>query len=87
MLERTEELIGLEVYTPKGIFVGKVTEIGFDLNENRMDGIIIDDVNPAVAEYNIILNIPFDWISAIGDIVILKRFPEKVLRDGTLQGL
>ena len=87
MLEKTEELIGLEVYTPKGIFIGKVTEIGFDLNNKRMDGIIIEDVNPAVAEFNIILNIPFEWISTIGDIILLKWFPEKVLRNGTLQGL
>ena len=87
MLEMTGELIGLEVYTPKGIFVGKVTEIGFDLNNKSVDGIIIDDVNPAIAEHNIILNIPFDWISAIGDVVLLKRFPERILRDGTLQGL
>lgn len=87
MLEMTEELIGLEVYTPKGIFVGKVTEIGFNLNNKRVDGIIIDDVNPAVAEHNIILNIPFEWISAIGDIILLKRFPERILRDGTLRGL
>ena len=87
MLEMTGELIGLEVYTPKGIFVGKVAEMGFDLNNKHVDGIIIDDVNPAVAEHNIILNIPFEWISAIGDVILLKRFPEKVLRDGTLQGL
>lgn len=87
MLEMTGELIGLEVYTPKGIFVGKVTEIGFDLNNKSVDGIIIDDVNPAIAEHNIILNIPFDWISAIGDVILLKRFPERILRDGTLQGL
>jgi sporulation protein YlmC with PRC-barrel domain len=47
----------------------------------------VDDVNPAVAEYNIVVNIPFSWISAIGDVVLLKRFPERILRDGTLQGL
>ena len=87
MMDETGDIIGLEVYTPKGIFVGKVTEIGFDLNNKSVDGIIIDDVNPAIAEHNIILNIPFDWISAIGDVVLLKRFPERILRDGTLQGL
>ena len=87
MMDETGDIIGLDVYTPKGIFVGKVADIGFDLSDRRMSGIIIDDVNPAVAEHNIILNIPFEWISAIGDVILLKRFPEKVLRDGTLQGL
>ena len=87
MMDETGDIIGLDVYTPKGIFVGKVADIGFDLNDRRMSGIIIDDVNPAVAEHNIILNIPFDWICAIGDVILLKRFPEKILRNGTLQGL
>ena len=87
MLDRTEEIIGLDVYTPAGILVGKVSDIRFDLKENRADGLIIEDVNPAIAEYNIVINIPFSWISAIGDVVLLKRFPKRTLRDGTLQGL
>ena len=87
MLDRTEEIIGLSVYTPAGILVGKVSDIRFDLENRCADGLIVDDVNPAVAEYNIIINIPFSWISAIGDVVLLKRFPERTLRDGTLQGL
>lgn len=87
MLDETGDIIGLNVYTPKGILVGKVSDMGFDLNNRCVDGIIIEDVNPALAENNIVINIPYSWISAIGDVVLLKRFPERILRDGTLQGL
>lgn len=87
MLDEAGEIIGLEIYTPKGILVGKVSEIGFDLTNRCVDGLIVDDVNPALAEQGIVINIPYSWISAIGDVVLLNRFPERILRDGTLQGL
>ena len=87
MMDETGDIIGLNVYTPKGIFVGKVSEMGFDLTNRCVDGLIVKDVNPVLAEHGIVINIPYSWISAIGDVVLLKRFPEKILRDGTLQGL
>lgn len=87
MLDETEGIIGLEVYTPLGLFVGNVSDIGFDVTNRCVDGLIVKDVNPALAENNIIVNIPYSWVSAIGDVVLLKRFPERILRDGTLQGL
>lgn len=86
-MEETSELIGLDIYTPKGIFVGKVADMRVDIADRNIDGLIVKDVNPALAEDNIILSIPFSWIEAIGDVVILKRFPDRILRDGTLQGL
>ena len=80
MLDESSEIIGMDIYTPTGIFVGKVTEIGFDTANLRVDGLIVD-------RPNMIINIPFSWVSAIGDVILLNRFPERILRDGTLQGL
>ncbi|MGN1044359.1 MAG: PRC-barrel domain-containing protein [Candidatus Methanomethylophilaceae archaeon] len=87
MLDESSEIIGMDIYTPTGIFVGKVAEIGFDTGNLRVDGLIVDRPNPAIAEPNMIINIPFSWVSAISDVILLSRFPERILRDGTLQGL
>ena len=87
MLDESSEIIGMDIYTPTGIFVGTVTEIGLDTANLRVDGLIVDRPKPAITEPNMIINIPFSWVSAIGDVILLNRFPERVLRDGTLQGL
>lgn len=87
MLTESEDLIGLDIYDPRGIYVGKVDKIVFDTDIRRITDIIVDDVSPVIAEHGISVSIPYDWVSAAGDIVILDRFPSKILRNGTLEGL
>ena len=87
MLETTEDIIGLDIYGPKGIFVGKVDDLAFDTDNRRVIGLMVRNINPAISEPGIIVSIPYDWVSAVGDIVILKRFPEKLVRDGPPEGL
>ena len=87
MLETTEDIIGLDIYGPKGIFVGKVDDLAFDTDNRRVIGLMVKNINSAISEPGIIVSIPYDWVSAVGDIVILKRFPEKLVRDGPPEGL
>ncbi len=84
MLEESETLIGLDIYDPKGIFVGKVDRLVFDTENRRLDSIIVENPNPYVAEENVTLGIPYTWVSAVGDVILLNTFPGKVLRNGTL---
>ena len=87
MLETTGDIIGLDVYGPKGVFVGKVSNISFDADGKRAYGIIVDRVNPVIAEQGVIVSIPYEWVTAVGDVVLLKRFPEMIFRDGPPEGL
>ena len=87
MLETTVDIIGLDIYGPKGVFVGKVSNLSFDTDGKRVAGLIVDKVNPAVAEEGVAISIPYEWVTAVGDIVLLKRFPERILRDGPPKGL
>lgn len=87
MLEESNEIIGLDIYAPNGIFVGKVADISFDTSSRSVSGIIVKNVNPALSEPGIIVSIPFSWVSAVGDVVLLKRFPTRLFRDAPPEGL
>lgn len=85
MLEETENIIGLEIYAPSGIFVGCVTDVIFDIEDGRADGLFVADPNPAIAEPGVTFAIPFEWVGGIGDVVILDRFPGRIKRDGAVE--
>jgi sporulation protein YlmC with PRC-barrel domain len=77
MLEEAGNLIGLEVYTPDGIFVGCVSNLVVDPNSNKVD-VFIDETSPALVDQGISINIPFRWVQSVGDIIILRAFPDRV---------
>ncbi|NLI74650.1 MAG: photosystem reaction center subunit H [Euryarchaeota archaeon] len=78
MLEEASELIGLQVYTPNGIFLGNVNNLVIDLDNKRVDGLFIGETNPLLVEESRAVNLPFRWISAVGDVILLKYFPKRV---------
>ena len=78
MLEEAGNLINLEVYTQNGIFVGCVSNLVVDPNNNKVDGIFIEETNPAVVDRSVSINIPFRWVQSVGDIIILRAFPDRV---------
>ncbi|MFP4545435.1 MAG: PRC-barrel domain-containing protein [Methanomassiliicoccales archaeon] len=78
MLEEASEFIGLQVYTPKGIFLGNVNNLVIDLDNKRIDGLFIGETNPLLVEDSKAVNIPFRWIQSVGDIILLKYFPKRV---------
>lgn len=78
MLEEISELIGLQVYTSKGIYLGNVNNIIIDINTAKVDGMFISETNPLLVEDSKNVSVPFRWIQSVGDIVILRFFPGRV---------
>lgn len=78
MLEEASELIGLQVYTNKGIYLGTVNNLVVDLDESKVQGLFISETNPLLVENSKPVNVPYRWVGSVGDIVILKYFPKKV---------
>jgi sporulation protein YlmC with PRC-barrel domain len=78
MLEEASELIGLQVYTSQGIFLGSIGNLVVDVDENKVQGLFVTSTNPLLVEGSKSVNVPYRWISSIGDIVILKYFPKRV---------
>ncbi|HUW43020.1 MAG TPA: PRC-barrel domain-containing protein, partial [Thermoplasmata archaeon] len=46
MLEEASELIGLQVYTNKGIYLGTVNNLVIELDESKCQGLFINETNP-----------------------------------------
>jgi len=74
MLENINNIKGLEIYTPGGIFVGVVDEVVINISEMSVSGLFVADANPVLVDENVSINIPMRWIQSIGDIIILNRF-------------
>ncbi len=78
MLEEASNLIGLQVYTNQGIFLGSISNLVVEVDENKVQGLFVSNTNPLLVEGSKPVNVPFRWISAVGDVVILKYFPKRV---------
>ncbi len=87
MLEESKELLGMSIYTADGLFVGKASAFAVDTDARRIGSIIVEDPNPAVAEKGVILGIPYSWVTAVCDIIVVKKMPGRAGLDGELSPL
>ncbi|MBX8635984.1 MAG: PRC-barrel domain-containing protein [Thermoplasmata archaeon] len=78
MLQEASELIGRQCYTNMGMYLGSVTNLVIDVDSAKIDGIFISDTNPLLVEGSRPVNVPYRWISNVGDIILLKYFPKRV---------
>jgi sporulation protein YlmC with PRC-barrel domain len=78
MLEEISELVGLQVYTHDGIFLGNVNNLVVDIDGSQVEGLFIGDTNPLLVEGSRAVSVPYRWIQSVGDIVILRYFPKRV---------
>jgi len=60
------------------MYVGEVRSVSVDTDEDRIDALVLTDTNPLLVENSADVGVPYRWVSAVGDIIILSYFPEKV---------
>lgn len=78
MEELVTSFVKLPVYTRDGIYVGNVKSVLLDVEQKRVASLLLTKTNPSVVEGAIDVAVPYRWVNAIGDIVILSYFPQKV---------
>jgi len=74
-------LYGQDLYTDKGIYVGKIEDVTVDVQEKRISGLAVKNVNPNafyVGKRKGVI-IPYRWVTAIGDIVLIKHVKRRVV--------
>ena len=75
-------LVGREVYTKNGVFVGEVEDLRLDLDRQGVTGLALHEVNDelfdadARSSRGVIL--PYRWVQAVGDIVIVNDIVERL---------
>jgi len=78
MLVEMTELLGRQVYTPDGRLLGDVDNVIVDVEAAKIDGLYIDETSPMLVEDSRPTNVPYRWVSAVNDVVLLKYFPRRV---------
>lgn len=78
-------LYGQDLYTDKGIRVGRIEDVTVDIKEKRISGLAVKNVNPnafSVGKRKGVI-IPYRWVTAIGDIVLIKHVKRRVMESET----
>ena len=68
-------LIGLEIYTDKGYKLGVVDDVMLDTESQSIYGLYIERTNEGLVEDGVAVLVPYRWVRAVGDVILLKRFP------------
>lgn len=73
-------LYGQDMYTDRGIYVGKIEDVSVDIREKRISGLAVRDINPNAFDIGKRKGvvIPYRWVTAIGDIVLIKHVKRRV---------
>lgn len=75
-------LVGREVYTNSGVFLGEIEDLRLDLTEQQVTGLALHELNEelfaqeAASARGVI--VPYRWVQAVGDIVIVNDLAERV---------
>ncbi len=81
MEDTITSFIRLPVYTRNGLYVGSVKNVLIDVDEKKVSSLLLTKTNPSIVEGAIDVAVPYRWVNAVGDIVILSYFPDKVKLD------
>lgn len=75
-------LVGREVYTNNGVYVGEVEDLRLDLEGEAVTGLALNEVNETIFE-GIVgrrqgVLVPYRWVRSVGDIVLISDTVERV---------
>jgi sporulation protein YlmC with PRC-barrel domain len=76
--DEVTSFLKLPVYTRNGTFIGHVRNIFLDMDEKRVSSLLVTNTNPSIVEGTVDVAVPYRWVNAVGDIIILSHFPERV---------
>jgi len=79
-------LVGREVYSNNGVFVGEVEDVRLDLDARAVTGLALvqlsDELFAGRVESGKGVMIPYRWVRAVGDVILINDTIER-LKDET----
>ncbi len=70
---RVSSLRGKKVYTSIGKYLGHVKGLKFDVKQNRVASLSVKVTKRMKGLQSRVILIPYSWVTAVGDIVIIDR--------------
>ncbi|MGM0371420.1 MAG: PRC-barrel domain-containing protein [Halobacteriota archaeon] len=78
-------LVGREVYSKNGVFVGEVEDLRLDLDAEVVNGLAVSALNPTLFENQETgskgIIVPYRWVRSVGDIVLISDVIERLKDD------
>jgi sporulation protein YlmC with PRC-barrel domain len=75
-------LVGREVYSNNGVFVGEVEDVRLDLQQEVVTGLAVGKLNQELFAGRIErgkgVMIPYRWIRAVGDVILVNDVIERL---------
>ena len=75
-------LVGREVYSNNGVFVGEVEDLRLDLERQDVTGLALHQLNRELFTSEVDgsrgVIIPYRWVQAVGDVVIVNSIVERL---------
>ena len=75
-------LVGREVYSKNGVFVGEIEDLQLDLDRQEVTGLAINQVNSELFDEEVRsargVIMPYRWVQAVGDVVIVNDVVERL---------
>lgn len=66
-------LFGLNIYTNNGVYVGKLQDLVIDVEEQKVTGLAVSDINRELFDLSSRgIIIPYRWVITAADIIIVR---------------
>jgi sporulation protein YlmC with PRC-barrel domain len=78
-------LVGREVYSNNGVFVGEVEDVRLDLGGEAVTGLALGELSQELFAGRIEsgkgVMIPYRWVRAVGDVILINDVVERLEDD------
>lgn len=75
-------LVGREVYSNNGVFVGEVEDIRLDLDTQTVTGLALHQLNDELFGERVAgargVIVPYRWVRAVGDVILVNDIVERL---------
>jgi len=75
-------LVGREVYSNNGVFVGEIEDLQLDLEREAVTGLALGDINRELFDSRVPRSkgviLPYRWVRSVGDVVLVNDSVERL---------
>lgn len=79
-------LVGREVYSNNGIFVGEVEDVQLNLDQEAVTGLAVGELNAELFSDTVSpgkgVIVPYRWVRAVGDVILINDVVERLKQPG-----
>ncbi|WP_096391186.1 PRC-barrel domain-containing protein [Halopenitus persicus] len=79
-------LVGREVYSNNGVFVGEVEDVRLDLDAETVTGLALAELNGQLFRSRVQpgqgVIVPYRWVRAVGDVILINDVIERLDVEG-----